>query len=156
MTDSHIPSTVYFYAQTDTYAEFSNFAAYGVEMDGLWWRTVEHYFQAQKFRDSAYRERIRACHRPKEAKTLGMTRNPPLREDWEAVKDEYMLQGVRKKFQTHEHPRAVLLSTGNVTIVENSPIDPYWGCGPDGSGLNRLGAILMQVRAELRSGLRLR
>lgn len=31
-------------------------------------------------------------------------------------------------------------------------MDAYWGCGPDGQGLNRLGAILMQVRAELRTG----
>ena len=30
--------------------------------------------------------------------------------------------------------------------VENSPIDYYWGCGADGSGENRLGAILMEVR----------
>jgi len=39
--------TVYFYAQTDDYAEFSNFAPYGMAMDGLWWPTVEHFFQAK-------------------------------------------------------------------------------------------------------------
>ena len=152
MDATYDPTAIYFYAQTDHYAEFSNFSLYGVQMDGLWWRTVEHFFQAQKFHDSAYRERIRACHRPKEAKALGMTRNPPLRSDWESVKDEYMLLGVRKKFQSHEGPRALLLSTGEATIIENSPIDPYWGCGPDGLGLNKLGLVLMQVRAELRRG----
>mgnify|MGYP003606149007 CR=1 FL=1 len=60
--------TVYFYAQTDDYAEFSNFAPYGVAVDGLWWPTVEHCFQAQKFDDPAYRERIRVARRPKDAK----------------------------------------------------------------------------------------
>jgi hypothetical protein len=56
-------NTVYFYAQTDAYSEFSNFAPYGVEFDDRWWRTVEHYFQAMKFHDEAYRERIGSCGR---------------------------------------------------------------------------------------------
>ena len=28
-------------------------------------------------------------------------------------------------------------------------MDAYWGCGPDGRGLNKLGQILMMVRSEL-------
>jgi ribA/ribD-fused uncharacterized protein len=43
-----------------------------------------------------------------------------------------------------------LLSTGNQLIVENSPVDYYWGCGADGSGKNMLGKILMEVREILR------
>lgn len=142
--------TIYFYAQTDAWAEFSNFAPFGVEMEGTWWRTVEHYFQATKFHDAAYRESIRQCAKPKQAKALGMTRAVPLRADWDDVKDAVMLAAVRVKFTTHAGPRALLLSTGAARIVENAPMDAYWGCGPDGQGLNRLGAILMQVRAELR------
>lgn len=142
--------TIYFYAQPDPYAEFSNFAPYGVEKDGLWWRTVEHYFQAMKFHDIAHRERIRLCSRPKQAKSLGMSREIPLRDDWEEVKDGIMLEAVRDKFTLHRGPRDLLLSTGDAQIVENAPMDAYWGCGPDGQGLNRLGEILMQVREELR------
>lgn len=56
--------TLYFYAQADPYAEFSNFAPFGVEMEGVYWRTVEHYFQAMKFNDASYREKIRASARP--------------------------------------------------------------------------------------------
>jgi hypothetical protein len=51
--------TVYFYAQTDDYAAFSDFAPYGVALQDLWWPTVEHFFQAQKFDGHAYRECIR-------------------------------------------------------------------------------------------------
>lgn len=101
-----------FYAQTDPYAEFSNFAPYGVEREGLWWRTVEHYFQAMKFHDLAYRERIRHCGKPKQAKATGMTRDVPLRADWDVVKDRIMLGAVRVKFATHAAPRALLLGTG--------------------------------------------
>jgi N-glycosidase YbiA len=74
----------------------------------------------------------------------------PLRSDWEMVKDEVMQQAVLLKFQTHDDIRAILLATENEAIVENSPRDYYWGCGKDGSGQNKLGRILMHVRAILR------
>jgi len=44
----------------------------------------------------------------------------------------------------------VLLSTGDEQIIENSPIDYYWGCGADGSGKNMLGQVLMEIREILR------
>ena len=142
--------TVYFYSQVDAYAEFSNFAPFGVAMGGVWWPTVEHYFQAQKFDDPDYREKIRRANRPKDAKALGMTRQLPLRPDWDDVKDGIMLDAVRTKFRTHEKLARLLLSTGERMIVENAPMDAYWGCGPDGKGLNKLGKILMSVREDLR------
>ena len=43
-----------------------------------------------------------------------------------------------------------LLATGEAKIVENSPVDYYWGVGLDGSGQNMLGVILMEVREKLR------
>ncbi|MEJ6389129.1 NADAR family protein [Gymnodinialimonas ulvae] len=146
------PDTIYFYAQTDPYAEFSNFAPYGVEMEGTYWRTVEHYFQAMKFHDAAYRERIRTASKPKDAKALGMTRHLPIRPDWDAVKDGIMYTAVSRKFRTHPAPRALLLATGDADIVENAPMDYYWGGGQDGTGLNKLGRILMRVRSDLRAG----
>ncbi len=42
------------------------------------------------------------------------------------------------------------LATGDSKIVEHTENDRYWGDGGDGSGQNRLGQILMRVRAELR------
>ncbi len=151
MTDHFNPSTIYFYAQTDAYSEFSNFAPYGVAIGDLWWPSVEHYFQAQKFHDENYQERIRRCSRPKDAKALGMTRKIPLRTDWEQVKDQIMLDAVRVKFRTHDIPHNLLLSIWDADIVENAPMDAYWGCGPDGSGQNKLGRILMRVRSEIRA-----
>ncbi len=118
-------------------------------MDGLWWATTEHYFQAQKFEDAAYQQKIRNAHSAKEAASLGRSRELPIRADWEQVKDEVMYRAVLKKFQTHKDIRELLLSTGIEEIVENAPGDYYWGCGKDGTGLNKLGKILQRVRAEL-------
>jgi len=140
--------TIYFYTKNDPYYEFSNFAKYGVELDGVWWQTVEHYFQAQKFHDPDYREKIRLAVTPKLAANLGRSRKIPIRIDWENVKYEIMKRAVLKKFHTHEAIRDLLLSTDNEDLVENAPGDYYWGCGADGSGKNKLGLILQEVRHQ--------
>ncbi len=144
--------TIYFYSQVEAWAAFSNFAPFGIEIDGKWWRTVEHYYQAQKFTDEAYQARIRKTASPKDAKALGLTRAVLLRSDWKTIKDEVMLHAVRVKFATHAECRALLLSTGNARLAEAAPNDYYWGVGADGTGQNRLGLILEQVRTELAAG----
>lgn len=50
---------IYFYKIKNEYGCFSNFAHYGFELDGKWWMTSEHYFQAQKFCGTEYEETIR-------------------------------------------------------------------------------------------------
>jgi len=143
-------TAIYFYSANEPFNEFSNFSRYGIEMAGLWWPTVEHYFQAQKFEDAEYQERIRNAHDPKTAADLGRSRSMPLRPGWEQRKDDVMMRAVLKKFQTHDILKSLLLSTGERVIIENAPGDFYWGCGKDGSGLNRLGEILVNVRVLLR------
>ncbi len=142
--------TIFFYTKTDAYGEFSNFSKHGIEVDGVWWPTVEHYFQAQKFEDKAYQEKIRTAHTSKQAAELGRSRKVPIRNDWETVKDEVMLSAVLKKFKTHQSLLALLLSTGDQEIVENAPGDYYWGIGKNGTGLNKLGKILVSVRQQLK------
>jgi ribA/ribD-fused uncharacterized protein len=118
---------------------------------GTYWPTVEHYFQAQKFAGpelSEYRERIRQARSPKKAKALGHSCHVPIRQDWDEVKDEVMRTAIRKKF-ADPRLRELLLTTGDRALIEESP-DDYWGAGRDGTGENRLGKILMEVRAELR------
>ena len=144
--------TIYFYSnREEPYGCFSNFSPHGVHLEGEWWPTAEHYFQAQKFREESQRAQIRRVSSPKEAANRGRDRSRPLRPDWEQVKDDVMRRAVHCKFETHAEIRAVLLSTGDEEIVENAPSDYYWGCGKDGSGKNRLGIILMEVRDALRA-----
>ena len=83
---------------------------------------------------------------------MGRDRKRPLRPDWEAVKEQVMLEVLRAKFTQHEDLKAVLLGTGDAKLVEHTEKDSYWGDGGDGSGKNRLGLLLMQLREELRAG----
>ena len=142
--------TVYFYNTTGEYGCFSNFSPHGLELDGLYWRTSEHYFQAQKFVDAAHKMEIYNCKTPKDAANKGRERTRPLRPDWEQVKDDIMRKAVLRKFETHAEIREILLATGDEEIVENAPGDYYWGCGKDGNGKNMLGKILVEVRELLR------
>lgn len=143
---------IYFYSnREEAYGCFSNFSPHGVHLDGEFWPSTEHYFQAQKFLNENDQRDIRCAPSPKEAANRGRDRSRPLRGDWEAIKDEVMHRAVRAKFESHPELRALLLSTGDEEIVENAPHDYYWGCGKDGSGKNMLGRILMKVREELRS-----
>ena len=141
--------TIYFYSKIGEYGEFSNFSSYGIEVDGDWWPTVEHYFQAQKFHDVDYQERIRGAGTAKLASDLGRNRKILIRSDWELEKNNIMHNAVLIKFITHKKLQALLLSTGDQNIIENAPGDYYWGCGKDGSGCNHLGKILMNIREQL-------
>ena len=140
-----------FYRTEDDYGCFSNFAKYPIEVDGPVWPTSEHYFHARKFPGSAHAEAIRLVKSPMVAARMGRDRSQPLREDWEAVKDEVMLETVQAKFAQHPELAKVLLGTGDAEIVEHTTNDRYWGDGGDGTGGNMLGKILMRVRDELRS-----
>lgn len=141
---------IYFYSTSDKYGTLSNFAPFGVEMNGQWWSTVEHYFQGQKFADADHAEKIRVARDPKQAKTLGRGCKFPIRDDWDQARDEIMYEACLKKFQTHKEARELLLATEDEELVENAPSDYYWGCGKTGTGQNKLGQILMRVREELR------
>jgi len=139
-----------FYRVGDEWGEFSNFASFPIRLDGKIWPTSEHYFQAQKFGDPAYREKIRRTAPPMEAALLGRSRRQRLRRDWESVKDGVMRKAVLAKFTQHESLRQLLLSSGDAKLVEHTGNDSYWGDGGDGKGRNMLGHILMEVREQLR------
>jgi ribA/ribD-fused uncharacterized protein len=141
---------IWFYSTTGEFGCFSNFSRHGFVAGGQRWPTAEHYFQAQKFAGTPHEERIRRASTPKEAKRLGNDRSVLLRRDWESVRDDVMRQAVLRKFETHDDIRALLLGTVEEELIENAPNDYYWGCGADGHGKNRLGQILMEVRALLR------
>ncbi len=142
-------NVIKFYSTTNEFGEFSNFAAYPITIKGKVWPTSEHYFQAMKFNDNSYREKIRKNSSPMNAARLGRSRKIKIRQDWENVKENIMLEAVMAKFTQYDELRKLLLSTGEAKLVEHTDNDTYWGDGGDGSGKNRLGSILMQVRKQL-------
>lgn len=148
--------TIYFYKVSEPYGCFSNFSPHGIHLDGQYWPTVEHYYQAHKFWGTEDAHSIEIIHKaptPEMAASLGRDRTRKVRPDWEQVKCAIMRSAVLTKFITHEDIQTILLSTGDKVIVENSPTDYYWGCGSDRTGQNHLGQVLMSVRQEIRERL---
>jgi ribA/ribD-fused uncharacterized protein len=143
--------TINFFSKSDAYSEFSNFALYPIDVEGVPWPTVEHFYQAQKFTEAALQDKIRPAKKPVIAKKLAQKYRYKARADWDAIKDAVMDCAVRRKFALYSSLRELLLSTGDEEIAESAPNDYYWGVGADGSRQNRLGLLLMRTRSELRS-----
>jgi ribA/ribD-fused uncharacterized protein len=152
MPETTLQPVINFYSTTAAYGCFSNFSRHPIVLGGRTWPTSEHYFQAQKFAGTAHEEEVRNAPTAVIAARMGRDRGRPLRCDWDSVKDRIMLEAVRAKFTQHDGLRTILLGTGDARLVEHTTNDSYWGDGGDGSGKNRLGQILMQVREELRAG----
>lgn len=138
-----------FYKTKETYGCFSNFSRHAIDLDGRVWPTTEHYFQAQKYIGTSRYDEIAKAETPRIAADLGRDRTFPLRKDWESIKDEVMYSCVMAKVQQHPHIKALLVSTGSEEIIEDSPIDYYWGCGADRTGRNQLGKTLIRIRDEI-------
>ncbi|MEJ8770835.1 NADAR family protein [Streptococcus sp. HCA-5024] len=142
-----------FYKVNDDYGFMSNFAPYPFSDGSKNWPTSEHYFQAQKFLVPLIQEKIRQIVSPMDAALEGRNRQNPLRTDWEEVKDKVMLQALRMKFSQNPEIAKGLVATGDAILIEHTRNDNYWADGGDGSGKNKLGLLLMQVREELKNSI---
>jgi ribA/ribD-fused uncharacterized protein len=125
----------------------SNFYHSQVEYNGTTYKTSEHAYQAEKAADAASKRKVRQADTPGKAKRLG--RVVTMRENWDNLKYNVMLEIVRAKFKQHPDLAEKLIATGSATLIEgNNWGDKLWGA-VDGVGKNWLGKILMQVRYEL-------
>jgi N-glycosidase YbiA len=142
---------ILFYSVREPYGEFSNFSPHPIKVNGQRWPTSEHFFQAQKFAGTKHEEEIRRAKAPMIAARLGRNRKWPLRRDWEGVKEEVMRKALHAKFTQHEELKKLLLNTADAVLVEHTANDSYWADNGDGTGKNRLGALLMELREQLRN-----
>jgi len=137
-----------FWKTTDEYGYLSNFSNHPVEIDGKIWKTTEHYYQAMKFLDEESQEKVRAAKSPKQSKEVAYSLEG-FREDWEDVKYGIMIKALREKAGQYDFIEAMLIDSGSEELAEDSPYDPVWGLGKDGTGQNLLGKAWMQIRSEV-------
>ena len=135
----------------EPFGEFSNFYPSLIRIGGKEYRTVEHYYQSMKFKDTEYEEPIRNRSTPKQAKELAYSEEIQRHMDkkWHQNKLLIMGRGLSAKFQLPRFQN-ILLSTGTVEIVEYSKHDYYWGRNEDGAGYNMLGKLLMELRERIK------
>lgn len=137
---------IHFYKEKGPYGYLASYAPYGFVKDALYWKTTEHYYQAQKFRDTDLRIKIALAETPHLASELG--RNPlfKIRDNWDIIRSDKMFEAVYLKFRVNYEIAVLLVETQNEIIIEDTVKENYWGCGPNGDGENRYGKILCEVR----------
>lgn len=120
----------------------------------LTWHTSENAYQAAKSNDPEVWKRFAdPTLTAGQAKKLGRTIE--MRPDWDEVKDSIMKEILRHKFYQSLMLRSKLISTYGKKLEEgNSWGDTYWGISPEksGTGQNKLGILLMEVREDLLNG----
>ena len=126
------------------YFFLSNFYSAPVTYQGKHYLNNEAAFQAAKCPERANEF---CMLNPSQAKRLG--RQVALRTDWENVKNNIMYEICKAKFSQNPELADWLIKTGDAILIEgNTWGDQVWGVC-NGRGENRLGQILMQIRAEL-------
>jgi ribA/ribD-fused uncharacterized protein len=113
--------------------------------------TAEHAYHYRKFSDTEpeLAKEIQHAPSPWAAYQLAKEHKAKERPDWDDVRVEIMTEILQAKAQQNADVADCLRSTGSKQIIENSPWDDFWGCGPNGDGQNMSGKILMQIRDEL-------
>lgn len=142
--------TIRFYKEFGEYGYLATYSNHGFFKDGIYWKTSEHYYQAQKFFEPEVKRKIAKAETPKIASNIGRDRSLKLREDWETIKQDIMFDAVYYKFKQNDNILQKLLETGDAEIVEATVKENYWGCGPNNDGQNNYGKILVKVREKLR------
>jgi ribA/ribD-fused uncharacterized protein len=151
MLDTPQKENSIFLSRSNVDEPLSSFSRHGFDLDAAHWPSVEHYFQAMKFEDSSYREKIRQAEHPKKARRLGRSRLKKIRNDWSKVRRVVMTRAIYTKCRCHPEVAQQLMASGDKTLVESSQYDYFWGCGRDQRGTNTYGAVLMDVRNKLRA-----
>lgn len=143
-------NAIYFYSHKKEYFEFSNFSYHTIVIGGKKYATNEHYFQSMKFIDTDYQEVVRNAPTPAVAKKLGLSRKFAIHSDWDNERRFIAMEAcLEAKFTQHPKLKTLLLSTGDVVLIEDSPRDTFWGIGADRNGKNMLGKMLMNLRNHL-------
>lgn len=144
---------------------FSQWLRSAFIIDGVTYRTAEHWMMAEKartFNDQAALKRILSAIAPDEVKLIGRGVKNYDDTTWACLRYAVVLRGSMEKFGQNPSLGRILLATGDDVLVEASPFDRIWGIGRGEAdparldprlwrGDNLLGFALMQARELLRA-----
>lgn len=145
----------FYRASEKPYGSFSNLFRLPIIFEGEEFATSEHAYQAGKARKPEVRRWLMAAPSPA---LLAMAAHGlyywDIAPGWSTIKFDRMRAVLRAKFNQHPHLGQLLLSTGDARLIESATVDNevnrLWG-EVNGVGRNMLGAMLMELRAELQS-----
>jgi ribA/ribD-fused uncharacterized protein len=160
------PEIIYFFTgspELNANREFSNMFEAPMQIDGITFPTVEHYYQWSKAKVSGDEEaatKIMKTASPKSVKAYGKKVKNLDKEKWEEKKNDIMRIALKAKFSQHPELRKKLQDTGTKLLAEANPRDKYWGIGTSHDtskakdpnkwpGKNVMGNMLQELRTTL-------
>lgn len=133
---------------------FSPYSAHAIEIDGVVYPTVEHAYQCKRYIDPAIIEEVRSARSPMLAWKISATHKHNTVADFAERKLEIMKDLMRIKVAQHADVRQALIDSKDLNIVKHittaPPGDGFWDDGEDGTGLNHMGRMWMEIRDEIR------
>ena len=139
-----------FYKEFGELGYLANYSNHGFTKNGVFYKTVEHYYQSEKFDDPEIKQRIINADTPKEASNIGRDRSNIRITNFKDIKNQVMFDGILEKFRQHRDIAYKLIETRNRLIAEATIDEYYWGIGKDKSGKNVIGDILVKVRGRIK------
>ena len=161
-----LPEIVFFFSGNpalNDHKEFSNMHEAPMQIGGITFPTVEHYYQwskAKQFGDEEIATKILKTPSAKSVKALGQKVKPYDDEAWKSKRQSVMLTALDAKFMQHPDLLKKLIDTGDKLIAEANPRDKYWGIGTSAEtskakdparwpGENMMGKLLDDIRTRL-------
>ena len=141
--------SIYFF--TVPFEPLNNFSAHVVHIWDKDFLTSEHAFQWKKFsvEKPDIASKILSAKSPDAVKKISDTNKSKQPKDWHEKRIAVMEEILKAKLEQHEDVQDALKRTGKRKIIENSPVDNFWGIGSNKDGKNMLGEIWMKIRNGL-------
>lgn len=127
------------FCNNKTYNCFDNFYPCVFMVDGKKYTSSEQCYQALKFEDEDWKEKIRSNHNPNTCWFMGQSRNHKLIPDFEEKKSQLMYIANFAKFIQNKYIADILMDTNGIITFNGST--PFWN--------NENADILMRIRTML-------
>lgn len=144
---------IYFYDHKNPVSAWlGNFYPSSTTIYGRTFSCAEAAYQSRKFDGTPKIQAQFTNLNGEQAFQLAKKNSKFVRSDWNYVKEQVMSEVLYAKFTQNPYLKSLLLSTGSAYLVEHNEKvgrDSYWSDNHNGSGQNRLGEILMDLRGKL-------
>ena len=150
-----VEGKLYFNSRTPYFNIFSNFYEELLQINGEFWKSGEHFYQAAKFAKNGLQEDANIYRLIVEAETPGTAKR--LADEYFSEENKErshqvlrtfvaMSQMLTVKFAPGTLSRKRLMQTGDLELIHLSGSDFFWGQNRKGDGKNLLGKVLMHMR----------
>lgn len=145
--NSETEKQIFFF--TPAFHPLDNYSAHVVDIWDRRFPTAEHAYHWKKFEhNQLIADDIFSAISPEMAKQIAEQNKSSLSNSWHDMKRDIMKEILIAKTIQHDDVRGALRRTSGREIIENSPVDSYWGIGPDKNGHNEIGKIWMEIRKD--------